>query len=111
MCNRKRRKETLDKKRNKRQSILTEDEMKKNEKSVVRHKRYLILKHKREANRARTNETSNEIVSSSGKQMMDHQEMKQMLQVMGLLIHQIVKQMCQVMSLVNHQAVKQMRQM
>jgi hypothetical protein len=71
-CNRKkRRKEALDKKRNNRQSILTEDEMKKNEKLVARHKIYLILKHKREAKRARTNETSNEIVGSSGSETID----------------------------------------
>jgi hypothetical protein len=84
-CNRKRRKDALDRKRNKKQSILTEDEMKKNEKSVARHKRYLILKHKREAKRARTeismtsqeivesssserNETSHEIIESSGSE-------------------------------------------
>jgi hypothetical protein len=65
LCNRKRRKEALDKKRNKRH------EMKKREKSVARHKRYLILKHKREAKRVRTDETGNEIVGSSSSETND----------------------------------------
>jgi hypothetical protein len=51
---RKRRKQAWDNKRNKMQSVLNETEMHNNEKSIARHKRYLILKQKRAAKRVRT---------------------------------------------------------
>jgi hypothetical protein len=57
----KRRKEALDKKRGKKQTILAETEIEKDEKSVARHKRFLILKHRREAKCLRSNVASQEI--------------------------------------------------
>jgi hypothetical protein len=51
---RKRRKQAWDNKRNTMQSVLNETEMHNNEKSIARHKRYLILKQKRAAKRVRT---------------------------------------------------------
>jgi hypothetical protein len=52
--NRKRRKEVIERKRNKKQYINAENEIK-DRKIVARHKRYLILKQKIEAKRPRTN--------------------------------------------------------
>jgi hypothetical protein len=50
----KRRKEKLDSKRNKRQCIHTKNGIQKDKESVARHKRYLILKHRKDSRRART---------------------------------------------------------
>jgi hypothetical protein len=52
---RKRGKEKLDTKRNKRQCVDTEDRIQKDKESLARHKRYLILKQRRDSKRARTN--------------------------------------------------------
>jgi hypothetical protein len=52
--NRKTRKEAIERKRNKKQYINAENEIK-DRKSVARHKRYLILKEKREAKHPKTN--------------------------------------------------------
>jgi hypothetical protein len=52
--NRKRRKEVIERKRNKKQYINAENEIK-DRKIVARHKRYLILKQKIEAKCPRTN--------------------------------------------------------
>jgi hypothetical protein len=54
LITRKRRKQALDNERNKRQYVLNETKMHINEKSIARHKRYLILEQKRAAKRART---------------------------------------------------------
>jgi hypothetical protein len=51
---RKRRKEKLDSKRNKRQCISIEDGIRKDKEAVGRHKRYLILKQGKDSKRART---------------------------------------------------------
>jgi hypothetical protein len=51
---RKRRKQALGSKRNKRQSVLNEMKMRNNKKSIASHKRCLILKQKRVAKRAGT---------------------------------------------------------